>query len=91
MSAITVQIRQKGVITIPAELRHQYGWQEGDVLTLIDLGDGSLLLLPRISQVAREGDQVARIMEEEGLTQEEILEALDRERADYYREHYVRS
>jgi len=90
MSAITVQIRQKGVITLPVELRRQYDWKEGDILTLIDLGDGSLLLFPRIFQVAHQGDQVVRILEEEGVKLEDILETLDQERQDYYQEHYVK-
>ena len=50
MSTVTVQIRRKGVITLPVELRRLYNLDEGDVLTLLDLGDGSFLLTPRISQ-----------------------------------------
>ena len=86
----TVQIRRKGVITLPVELRRRYNLDEGDVFTLVDLGDGSFLLTPEVSQVARLGNQVARLMGEEGLTVEEMLEALDQERETYYREHYAR-
>lgn len=89
MVATTVQIRRKGVITLPIQLRRQYDLNEGDVFTLIDLGDGSFLLIPRVSSVARLGDQVARLMAEEGITMEEMLEALDQEREAYYREHYI--
>ena len=89
MTTVTVQIRRKGVITLPVELRRQYNLDEGDVFTLVDLGDGSFLLTPRVSQVAHLGDQVARLMAEEGVTLEEMLEALDQERADYYQEHYA--
>jgi len=90
MVATTVQIRRKGVITLPIGLRRQYGLVEGDVFTLMDLGDGSFLLTPRVSTVARLGDQVARVLAEKGVTLEEMLEALDQEREAYYREHYVR-
>jgi bifunctional DNA-binding transcriptional regulator/antitoxin component of YhaV-PrlF toxin-antitoxin module len=85
--ATTIQIRRKGLITLPVELRRQYGLNEGDVFTLLDLGDGSFLLTPRVSQVSHLGDQVARLMEEEGVTLEEMLEALDQERENYYRQH----
>ena len=44
MTTTTVQIRRKGVITLPVALRRQYGLDEGDVFTLVDLGDGSFLL-----------------------------------------------
>jgi bifunctional DNA-binding transcriptional regulator/antitoxin component of YhaV-PrlF toxin-antitoxin module len=88
MSTITVQVRRKGLITLPVELRRQYNLDEGDVLTLVDLGEGTFLLTPQVSQVARLGDQVARLMEKEDVSLDDMLEALDQEREDYYREHY---
>jgi AbrB family looped-hinge helix DNA binding protein len=89
MSTLTVQIRRKGVITLPVELRNRYGLDEGDVFTLEDLGDGSFLLIPRVSQVAHLGDRVAELMEEQGVSPEEVLKALGEERETYYREHYA--
>lgn len=89
MSTLTVQIRRKGVITLPVELRNRYGLDEGDVFTLEDLGDGSFLLIPRVSQVAHLGDRVAELMEEEGVSPKEVLKALEEERETYYREHYA--
>jgi len=89
MATMTVQIRRKGVITLPVELRRRYGLDEGDVFTLVDLGDGSFLLTPQVSQVARLGDQVARVMAEEGVGLEEMLKLLDEERELYYRDHYA--
>jgi antitoxin PrlF len=91
MATMTVQIRRKGVITLPVELRRQYNLDEGDVFTLVDLGDGSFLLTPRVSQVARLANQVAQLMEEEDVTLDEMLEALDQERETYYREHYAQT
>jgi bifunctional DNA-binding transcriptional regulator/antitoxin component of YhaV-PrlF toxin-antitoxin module len=89
MATMTVQIRRKGVITLPVELRRRYGLDEGDVFTLVDLGDGSFLLTPQVSQVARLGDQVARVLAEEGVGLEEMLKVLDEERELYYRDHYA--
>jgi len=91
MTTLTVQIRRKGVITLPMELRRQYSLDEGDVLTVLDLGGGSLLLVPRVSQVARLGDEVARLMNEAGVELEAVLETLDQERETYYREHYAQA
>jgi len=91
MTTMTIQIRRKGVITLPVQLRRQYGLDEGDAFTLVDLGDGAFLLTPQVSQVARLGDQVTRLMAEEGASLEEMLEALDQEREAYYREHYVQT
>lgn len=89
MTTMTIQIRQKGLITLPVAIRRQYDLSEGDVFTLVDLGDGSFLLTPQVSQLAGLGDRVARLMKDEGVTTEEMLEALEEERETYYQEHYA--
>jgi bifunctional DNA-binding transcriptional regulator/antitoxin component of YhaV-PrlF toxin-antitoxin module len=89
MTTMTVQIRRRGVLTLPAELRRRYDIDEGDAFTLVDLGDGTFLLTSQVSRVAHLGDQVTRLMEEEGVTVDELLETLEEEREAYYREHYV--
>ena len=85
----TIQIRGKGAVTIPVELRRKYGLDEGDIITLIDLGDGSFLLTSKVTQVDRLGDRVAQAMTKEGVSLDEILTALDEERERYYQERYV--
>jgi bifunctional DNA-binding transcriptional regulator/antitoxin component of YhaV-PrlF toxin-antitoxin module len=87
----TIQIRGKGTVTLPIELRRKYGLGEGDIITLIDLGDGSFLLTPIVTQVDRLGDRVAQAMAEKGISLDEILTALDEEREHYYQERYVRN
>jgi bifunctional DNA-binding transcriptional regulator/antitoxin component of YhaV-PrlF toxin-antitoxin module len=90
MTTNTIQVRKKGSITLPMDLRTKYGVDEGDIFTLIDMGDGSFLLTPRISQVNRLGDRVADILSEEGVSLDDLLNTLDDERERYYQEHYVR-
>jgi len=89
MSANTIQVRKKGNFTIPMDLRNKYGVDDGDIYTLIDMGDGSFLITPRISQVNRLGDRVAGILEEEGVSLDDLLNTLDDERERYYQEHYA--
>jgi bifunctional DNA-binding transcriptional regulator/antitoxin component of YhaV-PrlF toxin-antitoxin module len=91
VTAMTVQIRRRGVLTLPAELRKRYDIDEGDAFTLVDLGEGSFLLSSQVSRVAHLGDQVARLMEDGGVALDEMLETLDEEREAYYREHYVQN
>jgi bifunctional DNA-binding transcriptional regulator/antitoxin component of YhaV-PrlF toxin-antitoxin module len=86
-----IQIRTKGLITLPAKLRRQYKLNEGDVMTLVDLGDGCFMLMPKVSQVARLGDEIARIMKEKGISLDNMLQALEEERERYYQEHYAQS
>jgi AbrB family looped-hinge helix DNA binding protein len=85
----TIQMRSKGAVTIPVELRRKYGLDEGDIITLIDLGDGSFLLTPKVTKVDRLGDRVAQAMANEGISLYEILTALDEERERYYQERYA--
>ena len=65
-------------------LRRKYSLDENDVFTLEDLGDGSFLLIPQVSKVARMGDRVAEVMAEEAVSTEEMLEKLDEERVNSY-------
>ncbi len=90
MSTNIVQIRKKGSLTLPINLRSKYGVDEGDVFTLIDLGDGSFLLTPNISQVNRLGDRVSEILNDEGASLDDLLSSLDEEREQYYQEHYAK-
>jgi AbrB family looped-hinge helix DNA binding protein len=62
----TVQVRQRGTLTLPAELREKYGIQPGDTFRLVDL-DGVFVLtpmVPMIPELAREIEK-ARLDEEE--------------------------
>lgn len=90
MSPITVQIRKKGSLTLPVELRNKYNIDEGDTLTLVDLGDGSFLLTPRVLQVNRLADRVAEKLYEANVSLDDLLTTLDDEREQYYREHYAK-
>ena len=88
-NSATVQIRGKGTVTIPIEMRRKYGLDEGDIITLIELGDGSLLLTPIITNVDRLGDRVAQAMADEEISIDQILDTLDEERESYYQERYA--
>lgn len=89
MNEATIQLRDKGVITLPMSLRRKYGLCTGDVLSVNDLGEGVFMITPRSSRVAAMGDKVADILQAEGVSVEELLQGLDEERERYYREHYV--
>lgn len=90
MTTNTIQVRKKGTFTLPMDLRAKYGVDEGDVFTLIDMGDGSFLLTPRISQVNRLGDRVAEMLSAEGVSLDDLLNTLDDERERYYQERYAK-
>jgi bifunctional DNA-binding transcriptional regulator/antitoxin component of YhaV-PrlF toxin-antitoxin module len=89
MTTNIIQIRKKGSLTLPMDLRSKYGMNEGDIFSLIDLGDGTILLTPHISQVNRLGDRVAAILDSEGVSLDDLLSTLDEERERYYQERYA--
>ena len=80
-----VKIRRKGTITIPAKLRKEYKLEEGQTLTVIDLGEGTILLTPKVSQVDKLANQITEKFKDEGITLEDLLQALNELRKTYNR------
>jgi bifunctional DNA-binding transcriptional regulator/antitoxin component of YhaV-PrlF toxin-antitoxin module len=85
----TLTLRRRGVLTLPAELRRRYRLEEGEPLTLIDLG-GVFLLSPKVPLVPKLVGEIERVREEAGLGVEDLLEGLDEQRRRLYQERYGR-
>ena len=79
MMSITLQLGQRGVITIPKSLRESYGMQPGEIFTLLDLG-GVFVLNPRRSEIDAIAEKMAAQWAEDGETLETMLQALREER-----------
>lgn len=77
--AITLQLAQRGEVTLPKSVRDRYDLKPGDFLTLLDL-DGVLVLSPRNSEVDLLADRIAQCLAETGETLESMLRALREER-----------
>ena len=71
MRTKTIQIRQRGTLTIPQDLRDKYGLAEGDPLTVVDL-DGAILLTPKVLLVPRLAEELTRLRRSRGLSLKEI-------------------
>jgi AbrB family looped-hinge helix DNA binding protein len=41
---VTAKVSQRGQTSLPAELRHRWGIEEGGAVAFIDLGDAALVL-----------------------------------------------
>lgn len=80
--AMTVQVGQRGVVTLPKELRESYNLRPGDSLTIIDLG-GVFALSPRRSEVDALADRIAQTLTAQGETLETMLQTLREERERY--------
>jgi len=82
LQAMTVQVSQRGVLTLPKELRDAYHLKTGDDLTLIDLG-GVFVLSPRRSHIDALAAQITEALTAQGETLESMLRALREERERY--------
>lgn len=79
---ITVQLAQRGLLTLPKALRDTYHLEAGDTLTLIDLG-GVFVLSPRQAEANRLADQIAQDLAARGESLESMLAALRESRERY--------
>lgn len=84
---ITIQVRQRGTVTLPAEIREKYGIETGDTFRVIDL-DGIFVLTPMVPMVPELAREIEKSRLEAGLDSTELLKALREERAKYYQEKY---
>ena len=85
----TLQVRKRGVLTLPAKVREKYNIREGDTFRLLDL-DGILVLTPLAPMVPELAREIERMREEAGLTVEEMLQGLREQRERYHVEQHER-
>lgn len=83
----TVQVRQRGTLTLPADLREKYGIRPGDTFRVVDL-DGILVLTPLVPMVPELAREIEKIRVEAGLSIDDLLVNLREQRERYYVEHY---
>jgi bifunctional DNA-binding transcriptional regulator/antitoxin component of YhaV-PrlF toxin-antitoxin module len=88
MLDMAIQVRKRGVLTLPAELRQKYSIEEGDTFRLVDL-DGIFVITPMVPMVPELAREIERLRLEAGLSIEELLENLRQERERYYQEKYA--
>ena len=86
-----IKILSNGKIILPAKLRKKYNWGAGKNFTLVDLDEGSILLVPKVSKVTEQADKVTGLCKEANVTLEDLLETLEEERKISYQERYGNS
>ena len=78
-----VQVVRRGIITLPKELRDLNHIEEGDMLTLIDLGEGVVVMSPQRSRVDEIANKLAKEWQDSGESLESMLTTLREVRAEY--------
>lgn len=79
---LIIQVRNRGTITLPAELREKYNIDSGDILRLVDL-DGVLVLTPMVPMVPELAREIEKSRREAGIGIEELLQGIREQRVRY--------
>ena len=79
---LTLQLAQRGLVTLPKSLRDTYKLEPGDVMTLLDLG-GIFVITPSRLAVDALAERIRSELEDQGETLESMLKALRETREGY--------
>jgi AbrB family looped-hinge helix DNA binding protein len=81
------EIKSRGQLTIPKKIRESSHLEEGQVVSIIPIGD-SVIITPKRFELDEARRQIRRIMKASGLSEKELLKGLKEERESLYRETY---
>ncbi len=81
------EIKSRGQLTIPKKIRESSHLEEGQVVSIIPVGD-SVIVTPKRLELDEARRQIRRIMKASGLSEKELLAGLKEERESLYRETY---
>ncbi|GBE05040.1 MAG TPA: AbrB/MazE/SpoVT family DNA-binding domain-containing protein [Nitrospirae bacterium] len=90
MSSIKVtvaEIKSRGQLTIPKRIRDKSNLEEGQVVSIIPVGD-SIIVTPKRLSLDEARRQIRKILKSSGYSLEKILSATKEERARLYKETY---
>ncbi|XWK88359.1 MAG: AbrB/MazE/SpoVT family DNA-binding domain-containing protein [Phormidium sp.] len=80
-----IRLGEQGQIIVPQVVQDRLNLTEGDMLTMIQVGE-LVLLTPRQPQVPQLADKITAIMEDEGVNLADLLTALQAEREAIWQE-----
>ena len=83
------EIKSRGQLTIPKKIRESSHLEEGQVVSVIPVGD-SVIITPKRLELDEARRQIRKIMKASGLSEKELLKGLEEERELLYEETYGR-
>lgn len=84
---IITEIKARGQLTIPKKIRKKSHLEEGQVVSIIPVGD-SVIITPRRLTLDEARRKIKQILRETGLSVEEVLAGIKKERESLYEETY---
>lgn len=82
-----VKVWGKGQLTIPASIRRELNLKEETPLTLVKVGN-VILMTPKVLQVDTLTKKARKELKKTGLTVEDVLADLNRQRDRYNKDRY---
>jgi AbrB family looped-hinge helix DNA binding protein len=87
MKPSTTEIKSRGQVTIPKKIRVASHLEEGQVVSIIPVGD-SVIITPKRLELEEARREVKKILKASGLSLEDLVAGLEEEREKLYRETY---
>ena len=83
----TARLRTDGSLVLSRRTVRKVPWQPRQEVAVLQVGD-AFLLVPKQSVVLEASQAISKVLDEQGVTQDELLVELIEERRRYNREHY---
>jgi antitoxin PrlF len=80
-------VQEKGQVTIPAEIRRKLGLKKGDLVAFIETEEG-VLISPQEVVAMKALDKLGEMLEEQGISLEELIESGRDIRGEMAKEKY---
>jgi len=87
VKATIAEIKARGQLTIPKKIREMSHLDEGQVVSIIHVGD-SLVITPKRLELDEARREIKKILKASGLSPEDLMAGLKEERKDLYKEKY---
>ena len=87
MKPLTTEIKSRGQLTIPKKIRVMGHLEEGQVVSIIPVGD-SVIITPKRLELDEARREIKRILKATSLSEEDLLTGLREEREKLYQETY---
>lgn len=87
IKAAVAEIKSRGQLTIPKKIREMVHLDEGQVVSIIPVGESIIVTTKRL-ELDEARRQIKRIMKAAGISVEELLSGLKEERENLFKETY---
>jgi bifunctional DNA-binding transcriptional regulator/antitoxin component of YhaV-PrlF toxin-antitoxin module len=87
LKPLTTEIKSRGQLTIPKKIRVMGHLEEGQVVSIIPVGD-SVIITPRRLELDEARREIRKLLKASRLSEEDLLKGLQEEREKLYQETY---